>query len=187
MLNMKIYILIYTLTKFNGYNDNSTSHFSKRYLSPFKWAMLIVLMLFLPGCLVLKSSPAPQCISYIAPPIIGGCSGKSAIIDLYVSQHPACLQIEVNNCNGGVLEINNQCSAPFHLDSAIVPAGELKAWDLMKINGEHSLINANGNFSYFIPDNNEQINLTGWLDNEKIQVNFVKTKNYAIEVAESLE
>jgi len=38
---------------------------------------------------------------------VGGCWGKSAIIDIKVEPAIDCLKIEVNNCNGGILEVTS--------------------------------------------------------------------------------
>jgi hypothetical protein len=62
------------------------------------------------GCLVKNDSPAPGCVEYWGPAPMGGCFGKTAILDLKVEPQTECLEIAVNNCNGGILEVSNACA-----------------------------------------------------------------------------
>ncbi len=52
-----------------------------------------------PGCLPRSGFKAP-----------GGCRGKSSIVSIVVKPRINCLSIRANNCNGGVIEITNDCS-----------------------------------------------------------------------------
>ena len=75
-----------------------------------------MLMLVLAGCIVTKDSPAPGCRETLGFAPVGGCLGKTVILDLDVEPEVECLAIGVNNCNGGVLEVRNACSEALVLD-----------------------------------------------------------------------
>ncbi len=64
-----------------------------------------------PGCLTVKGA-------------IGGCNGKTQIEAAKVS--PECLEVSVNNCNGGMIELINKCKADIWLGSLVLPYFEKK-------------------------------------------------------------
>ena len=74
-----------------------------------KSIIVLLLALLLSGCIVTKGSPAPGCVESIGLPMSGGCFGKTVILDLTVEPENECLVITANNCNGGVLEVENSC------------------------------------------------------------------------------
>lgn len=138
---------------------------------------LLLLLSFTVGCVVVEDSPAPGCVKYWGIPPIGGCFGKSAIINLTVEPTIDCLQIEVNNCNGGVLEVTNHCNETFVLGEVEIEPQEHAVLDVLgEEDGHYLLTNIDSNFSNYIPQENETIELVGTLGDQKVQVQYIKTK-----------
>ena len=109
---------------------------------------------------------------------MGGCFGKTVIMDLEVEPSIDCLTIEVNNCNGGILEVSNLCNESFVLGGI-----EIKSQDrnvgldvLGKEDGRYLLTATYSNFSDYIPQENEEIELVGALGDQEVRVSFIKTK-----------
>jgi hypothetical protein len=144
-----------------------------------RWLLILVPLLFmlLAGCLVKKDSPAPGCIEYWGPAPMGGCFGKTAILDLQVEPENKCLEITVNNCNGGVLEISNACREIFVLSSVTVhPSERHVSLDLDKQDGEYVLTPTEGNFSDYVPLEDESVEIWGMLGGQEVKISFVKTR-----------
>jgi len=140
--------------------------------------LFLVLMLLMSGCIVRKDSPAPGCIEYWGIPPIGGCSGKTVIQDLQVEPEVDCLTVEVNNCNGGVLEIKNACGERLVLGGVeIEPSDGLVSLDVLKKeSGQYLLAETASNFALYIPREDERIEIWGTLGSQKVKVSFTKTK-----------
>jgi hypothetical protein len=129
------------------------------------------------GCLVKKDSPAPGCIEYWGPAPMGGCFGKTAIVDLTVEPQTECLEIAVNNCNGGILELSNSCAEMLILDRITVHPGESNVGlDLDRQNGEYVLNSTDSNFSEYVPSEDEFVEIRGLLGAQEVKISFVKTK-----------
>ena len=129
------------------------------------------------GCLVRRDSPAPGCIEYWGLAPMGGCFGKTAILDLKVEPQAECLEITVNNCNGGVLEVSNTCAEILFLDRITVHPGERHVLlDLECQNSEHVLKAAEGNSSDYVPSEDELVEIWGLLGAQEIKISFLKTK-----------
>ena len=140
--------------------------------------ILLMLLSAVAGCVV-EDSPAPGCIKYLfgcAP--TGGCFGKSVITDLKVEPAIDCLTIEVNNCNGGILEVSNNCDEPFVLGGVEIGPSEYNVGlDVLgKEDGLYLLTVTYSNFSDYIPQENELIELVGTLGDQKVRVSYIKTK-----------
>jgi hypothetical protein len=140
--------------------------------------ILLMLLSAVAGCVV-EDSPAPGCIKYLfggAP--TGGCFGKSVITDLKVEPAIDCLTIEVNNCNGGILEVSNSCDEPFVLGSVEISPSEYNVGlDVLgKEDGHYLLAVTYSNFSSYIPQENELIELVGTLGDQEVWVSYIKTK-----------
>ena len=140
--------------------------------------LFLVLMLFLSGCAVRKDSPAPGCVEYWGFPPMGGCAGKTVIKDLRVEPDLDCLTIEVNNCNGGVLEVRNACSEVLALGGVeIEPSTGPVSLDVQKEeSGEYLLVETASNFALYVPQENERIELQGTLGAQEVKISFTKTK-----------
>lgn len=140
-------------------------------------SLLLLLLSFTVGCVVVEDSPAPGCVKYWGIPPIGGCSGKSAVINLTVEPTIDCLQIEVNNCNGGVLDVSNHCNETFVLGRVEIGPQEYAVLDVLgEEDGDYLLTKIDSNFSNHIPQENETIELTGTLGDQEVQVQYIKTK-----------
>ena len=109
---------------------------------------------------------------------MGGCFGKTVIMDLEVEPSIDCLTIEVNNCNGGVLEVSNSCDEPFVLAGVeITPEEYNVGLDVLgKEDGRYLLTATYSNFSDYIPQENEEIEFVGALGDQEDLVSFIKTK-----------
>jgi hypothetical protein len=136
----------------------------------------VVLMLLLLSSCIVKDSPAPGCIEYLGPPPVGGCFGKTAILDLRVEPAEACLDITINNCNGGVLEIHNACDEAFKLGGVTISPGDRANLDVVLEGTGHALVEVSSNFSTFIPEADERVELVGTLGEREITVSFTKTR-----------
>ena len=83
---------------------------------------------------------------------MGGCFGKTAILNVTVEPAVDCLLAEGDNCNGGLLDIHNHCSNDLVLANGTVPAGEFTSLDVVgESDGSFSLKAVNHNFSEFEP------------------------------------
>ncbi len=138
-------------------------------------AALTTLLLSSSGCIVVRDSPAPGCVEYLGLRPMGGCFGKTALLDLAVSPQINCLDVTVNNCNGGVLEIHNGCAEALTFDGVEIAPGENVALDVAQ-NGEgYELVEASGNFSEYIPEKDECVEVSGRLDDRDVTITFTKT------------
>lgn len=127
------------------------------------------------SCITTKDSPAPGCIQRIGCSPMGGCFGKTIIQDLQIENAPACLQVTVNNCNGGVIDVDNTCEDRFTLDDNVVEPGDLMSFDIRQDGSEFSLIPVASNISEFIPSFDQAIDLYGKLGDQSIKISFTKT------------
>ncbi len=135
---------------------------------------LTLALLLLVGCVV-HDSPAPGCVEYFGPAPMGGCRGKTIIRDLRLEPPSDCLQVEVNNCNGGVVELHNGCAQPLRLDGVRLPAGESASLDLLALEGRFVLTATAGNFALTLPDRDLVLTFTGELGGSPITLTFTKT------------
>jgi len=132
-------------------------------------------MLILSGCIV-KDSPAPGCIESIGIPSAGGCFGKTAIVDLEVASAPECVVVEANNCNGGVLEIRNTCSEALQLGEIVILPSSSTSLDIKEAERSIEVLETDSNFSQYIPDVDQRIEITGVVGSQTIKLAFTKTK-----------
>ena len=147
-------------------------HMSRRWIVTLAAALLIFLM---SGCLVTEDSPAPGCVKRIGIPLMGGCSGKTIILDVVIEPQTECLIITVNNCNGGVLELNNSCQETLVLPGVSLEPQESEGLDVVLQDGQHLLVMAAGNFSDYVPASDERIELVGKLGEQEVRLSFTKT------------
>jgi hypothetical protein len=129
----------------------------------------------LSGCAITKDSPAPGCVERVGLPMMGGCFGKTAILDLTVEPATDCLAISVNNCNGGVLDVRNNCDEPFVLGGVEIPPQEYVILDAVAKDGEYTLQEASSNFTAYVPDTDTSVEFVGQLGEQEIRVAFTKT------------
>ncbi len=106
---------------------------------------------------------------------ISGCTGKSIITNLMIDPDVGCVKITPNNCNGGVLEIENSCDSSFVIGGFNMPANSSAIVELVKENGAYRAKEARGNFANYYPDKNEDVGFTAQSGSKKIKVSLVKT------------
>jgi len=139
--------------------------------------LLIILsfLLLLSACII-KDSPAPGCIEYVGFAPMGGCNGKTIITDLVLEGFPECVQVSVNNCNGGVLEVQNNCSETLKLNGVEIPADSSDSLDIWPAADDRfELIKISSNFSDFSPSTDQRIEIIGSLDHHTVRLAFIKT------------
>lgn len=132
-------------------------------------------ILFLQGCIVVRDSPAPGCVKRIGISPMGGCFGKTAILDLAVEPQVECLSVTVNNCNGGILEVQNGCAETLVLGGARVEPQNSVGLDIVLEGDQYALIEVYNNFSEYVPEVDERIELVGTLGERSLRVAFTKT------------
>ena len=131
----------------------------------------------LSGCFIITNSPAPGCVTSIDP-LMGGCSGKTILSHLNVTPEIACLNIGVNNCNGGILEIKNSCSHDFKVAGITIRPSHKMSFDVVKKSSSDttfSLKESDGNFSRYQVKTNKKISFSALLGTKPVQVSFTKT------------
>jgi len=132
--------------------------------------MLIVMS----GCVV-KDSPAPGCIKTIGFPAMGGCFGKTAIVDLQAESAPDCVMIMANNCNGGVIDIRNDCAEPVRLGGIEIPPSDLAILDMVETGDALEVIQISSNFSQYKPEADRKIEIEGAIGGQVFRLTFTKT------------
>jgi len=145
------------------------AHRNKRLL----W-LIILITFVLYGCGDPSTeSPAPGCRKSFG---MGGCFGKTVILDVAVEPAVDCLQFEGDNCNGGVLDVKNTCSEKLFFGDATVPAGKFASFDVIEeANGSYELMEIDHNFSALIPQTDKRIIFTRSLGDQEIRILFTKT------------
>jgi hypothetical protein len=146
-----------------------------RLAKPLVYIALVALALSLSGCIVTSDSPAPGCVESIGFPMAGGCFGKTAILDLAVEPEIECLDVAVNNCNGGVLEVRNGCDETLVLGGVEVSPADYVSLDVIEEGGAYGLVEVSGNFSDHVPEADEKVELAGTLGTQEIRLAFTKT------------
>lgn len=137
----------------------------------------IIIFVSLQSCVARKDSPAPGCIENLFFPSMGGCFGRSVILDIQVEPEIDCLLVEADNCNGGVLDIKNSCEEDFLLDEYRIESSSRMTFDVEEMqDGNFSLIETDINFSVYIPENDTIIILDGLIMDRQVKITYTKTK-----------
>ena len=107
---------------------------------------------------------------------MGGCFGKTIIKDIKVAPTIECLEVEGDNCNGGLLDIRNHCSEDLVLANVVAPVGEYTSLDILQeSDGSYSLKVVEHNFSEFEPSQDTALSFTGHLGSQEITFFFTKS------------
>jgi len=138
------------------------------------FSMLACMLVTLAGCVV-KDSPAPGCIKRIGFPAMGGCFGKTAIIELKVEPVLDCVQIEANNCNGGVIDVRNNCAETVRLGGYEIPPSDTAILDVIETGGVIEVVGTSSNFSQYKPDSDKKIEIEGAAGDRSFRLTFTKT------------
>jgi hypothetical protein len=122
-------------------------------------------------------SPAPGCnIGGGCFPVMGGCFGKTVIQDLEVSGGGDCLGVGVNNCNGGVIDIENSCQGVLIFNKVVIPAEDSMTLDVFQtMDGQFEFYQIASNFSEFVPETDQWIEITGTMEDQNVRIAFLKT------------
>jgi hypothetical protein len=87
-----------------------------------------------------------------------------------------CLQVSVNNCNGGILEVSNSCAEILFLSRITIHPGETNVGlDLARENDEYFFQRADSNFSEYIPAEDEPVEILGMMGAVEVRITFTKT------------
>lgn len=153
------------------------SPWQKRVFAVPRAAFLVLALgsLMLAGCgIPYHISPAPGCSRYIGAPMPGGCFGTTIVTDVDVTPHSECLKLAVNNCNGGVIELRNDCGVPLTLGNVVIPpyAGLDVARDPQ---GHWVPVDNGSNFTCEVVDADTRVRLDGTLGDQPVTVTFTKT------------
>jgi hypothetical protein len=164
---------------FNNSIDKMKSSRKLNFLLPGLLILAVCgIAIVLASCIITRDSPAPGCIKRIGLPMAGGCFGKTAILDLQVTPKIDSLIFQVNNCNGGVLEVRNTSNQLLVLGGVEIVASDYVSLDVQErqSNGFYRLKETSSNFSQYIPVQDEVIKVDGLLGQEQITVTYTKTK-----------
>ncbi len=105
-----------------------------------------------------------------------GCFGESVIENITVEPSSDCLKVDANNCNGGVLEVENRCGADLEIGGKTVPAGT--TYQLLEFarngDGDIYIIEPEGNFDSYCPENEDVLSVKGMLGDEEITISYTK-------------
>ncbi len=131
----------------------------------------ILMILFLAGCV--EDSPAPGCVKGFG---MGGCFGKTIIIDIQVEPEMDCLEIDANNCNGGVLEVRNTCQGSFVLEGVEIGPDESATFDIQRnLDGGYGLVEGDSNFSALEVSEDLPVSFSGSLDGQQVDIRYTRT------------
>jgi len=139
--------------------------------------IIITVLLISISCGASEVSPAPGCSTGGGCfPVMGGCFGKTVILDLVVTGGGDCFNVRVNNCNGGVLTIENGCEETLVFGEDEIPPGVSRTVDVRPTTGgQFELIRNPSNFSEFVPESDQSIEVIGMLGDQTVRISFIKT------------
>jgi hypothetical protein len=112
------------------------------------------------------------------PTVLAGCLSISAILNVELSPPIPCLDVDVDNTNGGVLLVSNYCDSVLVMGGLeIGPSiGPINLDVLQGENGEFRLTPASRSFATYIPLEHQWIKISGRLGSETVTLRFTKTK-----------
>ena len=103
--------------------------------------------------------------------------GKNIIKDSKISKEISCLRLEVNNCNGGVIDITNSCGVDLVINDKVM-TGNGTYFSIDPTRGTSGVLSVNysdGNFSAYKPAKDDIIELTIKAGNEQAILKYTKT------------
>jgi|APHM01.1.fsa_nt_gi hypothetical protein len=121
-----------------------------------------------------KADLAPGCDS---DTLMGGCAGKRIIKDISVGPEKSCLSVGANNCNGGVLIINNDCSQSVQMGRYTVAEGERETLEFKPERGEVRVYSSRGNYASYDPNTTRELSKNVRIGSENLSISYVKTQN----------
>lgn len=119
-----------------------------------------------------EQSPAPGCGSdgFLSP--IGGCHGVRVVRDIAVTPEISCLDVRTNNCNGGVVVVDNGCGTPVTLGNVTVPPDDRET---VEISGNGTVLRTSGNFAGYSPDATRRLSAAGIAGEQTFTLAYTKT------------
>lgn len=148
---------------------------------------LIILVVLISGCLrdedIIRQATedyggeivekAPGCEGAGISPT--GCLGKSLIKDIKVEPTVECLKVEANNCNGGILEIDNKCADDLEVGSKTVRAGSFRLIEFVRDGaGDIRVIEPEGNPDSYNPEKEDTLSAKGKLGETEVIISYTK-------------
>ncbi|MCK4319133.1 hypothetical protein KAW38_01015 [Candidatus Micrarchaeota archaeon] len=104
-----------------------------------------------------------------------GCLGKSLIKNITVEPAVACLKVDANNCNGGILGIENKCDVDFKIGGQTIYAHSYQTVEFVRnAEGEIFVIEPHGNFDSYNPEDEDFLSFKGTLGEEEITISYLK-------------
>ncbi len=106
---------------------------------------------------------------------ITGCLGKSFIRNASLEPAFNCVRLDPNNCNGGVLGVENHCEDDLTIGGVVVAAGEFKNVELVReAGGAVAVVEPEGNFDSYNPETADELGVYGTLGAQAVQLSYVK-------------
>lgn len=144
-----------------------------RYFYGVILVLAVVGLIFISGCINETDSEAPGCGSAGIVPT--GCLGKSTIKDVKIEPPVECLKLRANNCNGGVLGIENRCSEDLEIGGKIIYADSYKLVEFVRDQeGKKFVIEPPGNFDSYNPEDEDLLSVNGTLGEKEVTISYVK-------------
>jgi hypothetical protein len=98
------------------------------------------------------------------------------------------LSVEVNNCNGGVVVIKNDWNESLLLGETIIMPGGSITFDAQQIDeGQFVLTQIPSNFSEYVPESDQWIEVPGKLGDQTMEISFFKPRHCANPLPEVVE
>lgn len=82
----------------------------------------------------------------------------------------------MNNCNGGVVDIRNNCVEDFKMGEVVIGPDKAGSMELHRIKGKVEALRAQGNYASYFPGQHETLEATGLLGKTKIKIGYKKSK-----------
>ncbi len=107
---------------------------------------------------------------------IGGCLGKSFIRDVAVTPTRDCLAVKANNCNGGVLRVDNNCADALNFEGFSVPAGSWTFVEIVEAPATIGMfaIELKGNVACLVPESGASLSASASLGGEELIISYYK-------------
>ena len=119
----------------------------------------------------------PGCTKQIGP---GGCQGKSRIESIVITPSRPCLRFFANNCNGGVVEVQNDCIYPLELGAMKIDVKANPPRNSIELfrdaQGSVKAKYSSGNYASYSPSKDDSLSMNGKLGQMTIRIQYVKTK-----------
>ncbi len=104
-----------------------------------------------------------------------GCLGKSVIKDINAQPTFECLKLDANNCNGGILGIENRCDTDLEIGGKTVHANSYKGIEFVRNReGKIFVTEPGGNVDTYNPEDEDLLSVKGKLGEKEITISYTK-------------